>query len=172
MCHPPDVQEYFKGLGVPSLAALTAIVGPREVARLFGVTPAELPVAFASIPAERPPLDALEARRAQYLDVLDEVFEEFGLDALVFPQALNTLPLLDDDYDFIMSSSSPIINVAGLPLVTVPGPRAAPKAGGPTPWSLAFLGRQNSEATLLALAHDYEQATRHRIVPELEGEEE
>lgn len=50
------------------------------------------------------------------------------------------------------------------PLVTVPSTRAA---GPPTPFSLVFVGPQYSEALLLALAYDYEQATHLRIVPKL-----
>ena len=38
---------------------------------------------------------------------------------------------------------------------------------GPQPFSLAFLGQANSEPMLLALAHDYEQATQLRIIPDL-----
>ncbi len=55
------------------------------------------------------------------------------------------------------------INIAGLPGVTVP---AGAHACG-APFSLIFVGRLFSEATLLAFAHDYEQATHHRhaLVP-------
>ena len=56
------------------------------------------------------------------------------------------------------------INIAGLPGVTVPAGRYANGA----PFSLIFIGRMWSEADLLGYAYDYEQATRHRIVPQLE----
>lgn len=52
----------------------------------------------------------------------------------------------------------------GLPGVTVPAGRFASGA----PFSLILVGRMWSEAALLGFAYDYEQATRHRIVPELQ----
>ena len=51
--------------------------------------------------------------------------------------------------------------------VYVPSTRGITPAGDPAPFSLAFLGLPYSEATLLALAYDYEQATMLRYVPEL-----
>jgi Asp-tRNA(Asn)/Glu-tRNA(Gln) amidotransferase A subunit family amidase len=58
------------------------------------------------------------------------------------------------------------INIGGFTLVTVPSTRAT-GSNAPSPFSLAFIGPQFSEATLLALAHVYEQATHLRTVPEL-----
>ena len=48
--------------------------------------------------------------------------------------------------------------------MTVPAGRYSNGA----PFSLIFVGRMWSEATLLGFAFAYEQATRHRIVPVLE----
>ncbi len=48
---------------------------------------------------------------------------------------------------------------AGYPSVIVP---AGYRASGRQPFGIAFLGTANSESTLLALAYDYEQATRLR----------
>ena len=67
--------------------------------------------------------------------------------------------------DFITASTVYEINLAGTPLVTVPSTLSG--AGPPVPFSLAFTGKPYSEALLLALAYDYEQATQLRIVPEL-----
>ncbi len=57
------------------------------------------------------------------------------------------------------------INIAGLPGVVVP---AGAHAGG-APFCLIFVGRPWSEARLLALAHDYEQATGHWRAARLVG---
>ena len=54
--------------------------------------------------------------------------------------------------------------------VTVPGPKATTDTGAPSPFSLIFVGPANSEALLLALAYDYEQATGLRYVPELQAD--
>src|SRR4030095_16988756 len=52
--------------------------------------------------------------------------------------------------------------MTGLPQITVP----ARFAGGRSPFGGSFLGRLWSDRDLLALAHAYEQATRHRRPPE------
>lgn len=57
-------------------------------------------------------------------------------------------------------------NIAGFPVVTVPSTTNVVD-GAPVPFSLVFAGLPNSEASLLALVHDYEQATLLRVVPEL-----
>jgi aspartyl-tRNA(Asn)/glutamyl-tRNA(Gln) amidotransferase subunit A len=56
------------------------------------------------------------------------------------------------------------INIAGLPGVTVPAGYYASGA----PFCLIVLGRQWSEADLLAYAYAYEQSTRHRRAPVLD----
>ena len=53
----------------------------------------------------------------------------------------------------------------GTPGVTVPSTRS--DAGPIAPFNLMFTGKLNSEAHLLALAYDYEQASQLRIVAEL-----
>ncbi len=55
------------------------------------------------------------------------------------------------------------INIAGLPGVVVPAGRYA----SGSPFCLIFVGPLWSEADLLGLAYDYEQATRHRAAPDL-----
>jgi aspartyl-tRNA(Asn)/glutamyl-tRNA(Gln) amidotransferase subunit A len=55
------------------------------------------------------------------------------------------------------------INIAGMPVVTLPAGYYASGA----PFNLVFVGQPWSEAELLALAHDYEQATKHRRAPVL-----
>ena len=55
------------------------------------------------------------------------------------------------------------VNIAGLPAVNVPGG----EYDDGTPFSVIFVGPLWSEAKLLALAYDYEQATQHRVIPQL-----
>ena len=57
------------------------------------------------------------------------------------------------------------LNIAGMPAVTVP---AGYHASG-APFGLLFLGKLWSEAELLAYAHAYEGATRHRKAPSLQA---
>jgi amidase len=53
------------------------------------------------------------------------------------------------------------INIAGVPLVTVP----AGYYNSVAPFGLAFFGKMWSEANLLGMAYDYEQATKYRKAP-------
>ena len=102
------------------------------------------------------------AARAAYRRLFDTVMESQGLDALVFPQMREAPPPLHGDA-LIQETTVSEINIAGLPGVTIP---AGFHASG-APFGLIFVGRMWSEALLLALAHDYEAATRHRRVPGL-----
>ena len=67
--------------------------------------------------------------------------------------------------DFLSTRTVGELNIAGLPAVTVPAGYYASGA----PFGLLFVGPLWSEAVLLALAHDYENATRHRKPPRLCG---
>ena len=109
-----------------------------------------------------PPMAEFIAARANYLRIFNAVMDSQRLDALVFPHARAELPPLHGDEQIAETTVSEI-NIAGLPAVTVP---AGAHACG-APFSLIFVGRLFSEATLLAFAHDYEQATHHRhaLVP-------
>lgn len=88
--------------------------------------------------------------------------DEHKLDGLVFPQSEGPLPGIFETTEYPATTVSEI-NIAGLPGVTVP---AGQFANG-SPFALIFVGRMWSEAELLGFAYDYEQANRHRIVPEL-----
>ena len=91
---------------------------------------------------------------------LDAALGGQRLDALVAPTggpAWKT-DLVNGDH-FVGSSSSPAA-VSGYPALTVP----AGFVHG-LPVGLTLMGTAWSEARLLALAYDYEQATRHRQPP-------
>ena len=86
-----------------------------------------------------------------------------GLDAMVLPQTTEALPGLFSA-DVIAETTVSALNIAGLPGLTVP---AGQHAGNQAPFSLIFVGRPHSEATLLALGHHFEQATHQRVMPRL-----
>jgi Asp-tRNA(Asn)/Glu-tRNA(Gln) amidotransferase A subunit family amidase len=169
-CCPYDMELYLRRLGpsaaiksFQALAELTKAEDPYAPGGALGYM-AYLPETEFSKqnPTLPPPLkDFLEAREA-YLDLIDIVFAEHGLDALVYPQMRNELPFLHSD-DVINETTVSEINIAGVPVVTVPAGYYASGA----PFNLVFVGKLWSEVDLLALAYDYEQATKHRKAPAL-----
>jgi Asp-tRNA(Asn)/Glu-tRNA(Gln) amidotransferase A subunit family amidase len=113
-------------------------------------------------PTVPPDLDEFVAARTAYLDLFESVMAEKQLDGLVFPQSEAALPGIFSKEEYPATTVSEI-NIAGLPGVTVP----AGEYGNGAPFALIFVGRMWSEAELLGFAYDYEQATKHRIVPAL-----
>jgi Asp-tRNA(Asn)/Glu-tRNA(Gln) amidotransferase A subunit family amidase len=91
--------------------------------------------------------------------VLIELMDRWQVDALVYPfKALTAPPLGTGDRG---PRDNPISAITGLPAIVVP----AGVAADGLPISIEFLGRPFSERRLVELAHAYEQATRHRILP-------
>jgi aspartyl-tRNA(Asn)/glutamyl-tRNA(Gln) amidotransferase subunit A len=169
-CCPYDLDLYLRRLGplaaINDYATLAEITkaedpyGPEGVLHYMDYLPdAEFSKQHPTLP---PPLDAFVAAREAYLQIVEEVFAQHQLDALVFPQMRNELPLLNSD-DIINETTVSEINIAGLPVVTVPAGYYASGA----PFNLVFVGKLWSEADLLALAYDYEQATNCRQAPAL-----
>lgn len=113
-------------------------------------------------PTLAPDLSEFLAARLAYLTLFNQVMADNQLDGLVFPQSEGPLPGIFDKAEYLATTVSEI-NIAGLPGVTVP---AGEYANG-APFALIFVGRMWSEAELLSFAYDYEQATKHRIVPVL-----
>ena len=113
-------------------------------------------------PTVPPDLGEFLAARTAYLTLFNKVMAENQLDGLVFPQSEGPLPGIFEAAEYLATTVSEI-NIAGLPGVTVPAGQYA--NGGP--FALIFVGKMWSEAQLLAFAYDYEQATHHRIVPQL-----
>jgi amidase len=162
-----DLNSYLQGLDIASLAAWKALVhaSPFEPGGTLSWYVDALPVLKASLddPAKPPPLEDFYALRAQYLQVFDAVMKAHQLDAMVVPQAVAALPALFSS-EVIAETSIPALDVAGLPGITVP---AGQYTSNKAPFSLLFVGRPWSEAALLGLAYDYEQATRHRVRAQL-----
>ncbi|WP_375104999.1 amidase family protein [Paenibacillus sp. RS8] len=90
---------------------------------------------------------------------IDYVLEQYSLDALLLPG--------DVDGMYIAAR-------LGYPLITVPAGFVAQGIidadGDPTrgPFGVVFSGKAYSEPTLLAIAYGFEQATQHRVPPQLE----
>lgn len=165
-----DFELYLARLGpsavANSFAELVALtkVNPFDEGQPLADIPAGLPVLRESLkdPTVAPDLSAFLELRETYLAIFDRVMAENELDVLVFPQMGAEIPgiFAEEAYDATTVSE---INIAGLPGVTVPA--GAYESGAP--FGLIFVGPLWSEAALLGYAFDYEQATRHRIIPEL-----
>jgi amidase len=164
-----DFNKYLKGLGIASLDSFVNKVGADPFApgnTLYSNIDA-LPEFATSLqdPSAEPDLSTFDSIKASYLRIFKKVFKEYELDALVFPHAREILPDIAATAAINETTVSEV-NIAGLPLVTVPSTHVMGN-GGAVPFSLVFVGPQFSEAKLLPLAHDYEQATHLRLVPEL-----
>ena len=127
----------------------------------------EFEVALDSLddPEVTPDLSEFTAVQDAYRQTFSAVLAEHHLDALVFPQMLTRTPNLNSSSN-IAASSVEAINILGTPGVNVP----AGFYDNGAPFSLMFMGDLFSEAELLSIAYDYEQATLHRDLapPELQ----
>lgn len=161
------LNKYFQSLG--ENAPVSSI---EELAELTRNSPEETAyfdrdLIFSA--AEKGDLDSEEYREAldnmlkhSRDEGLDRIMDEHNLDAIVSPTgspAWKTDLILGDN--FKLSSSSPSAR-AGYPIITLP---MGVLDGLPT--GVSFFGRAWSEPILLEIAYAYEQATHHRIVPEL-----
>jgi amidase len=99
------------------------------------------------------------ANQRMVRDLLIAAMDRAGVDALMYPMKPLGAPKAGSADDGPRDNS--ISAVAGLPAIVVP---AGLDAEG-LPLSLEMLGRPFSEATLLQLAHAYEQVSRHRVPP-------
>jgi aspartyl-tRNA(Asn)/glutamyl-tRNA(Gln) amidotransferase subunit A len=104
-------------------------------------------------PTMPPSLKSFFEVRDAYLTVFNEVMERFSLDGMVFPQMADPLPRHGTGIG-IRETTVAEINIAGLPAVTVPAGRLA----SDEPFNLIFIGPLWSEAKLLGMADDFEEA--------------
>lgn len=167
---PYDLHKYLERLGpnaaiksFDEFAQATAgqsAFGPEGVMSFMH----NLPQFRASLqaPTIPPNLSDFIALKEHYLRIFSEVFDRERLDALVFPQMREELPLIKTDQT-IQETTVGEINIAGLPGVVVP----AGYYDSGAPFGLIFVGRLWSEADLLAYAYAYEFATQHRKIPAL-----
>lgn len=164
-----DMEQFLKRFGPDAAVHSFNELNDRVKIKPFskdgpGGKTGELPQLTASLkdPSAVPDLSSFVAAREAYLDCVDQVMSAHTLDVLIFPQMSADLPPVEGEAPYPATTVSEI-NIAGLPGVTVPAGQF--KSGAP--FSLILVGRMWSEADLLAYAYDYEQATGHRIVPQL-----
>jgi len=152
--------------GISSIAALGLLgISPFDPGESFATTPGRFPVEFAD-PDTPPNIDAVFLHKAQILSLFNSVLDAYDLDGLFFPQAVRPVPDLPpppSTANAIGATTVSEINLLGVPGVTVSGGYY----DDGSPFSLIFVGKQWSEAALLAFAYDYEQATLHRLTPTL-----
>ena len=162
---PYDMTCYLRRLGPDAalktwddFVAATQAEDPLAPGAILGYLH-ELPdfAAVLQSPEIPPALPAFTALKAAYLRLIDTVFARHQLDGLVYPQMAQELPGLHSG-DAILETTVGELNIAGIPGITVPAGYYASGA----PFGLIFLGKQWSEAGLIAMAHAYEQATLHR----------
>ncbi len=165
-----DLEQYLKRLGpdaaLKSFAEFARATAAQDPFADGGVLAylRNLPAFRAAMadPSSPPDMSGFVALKSAYLKLFDAVMAEHRLDALAFPQMRCELPPYLGR-ETIQETTVGELNIAGLPGVTVP---AGYYASG-SPFGLIFVGRQWSEAGLLAMAYAFEQATRHRRPPKL-----
>lgn len=102
----------------------------------------------------------MEGRKTM-LTAFRTVLQDYDLNGLFFPQMTRELgPLFGGSYG---STTVSEINLLGTPQVNLPGGYYA----SGSPFSVAFLGDQFTEASLLNYAYAFEQATKFRVAPVL-----
>lgn len=135
-----------------------------------GIEPRLRTLARDSLGGDPARCEASAEGRSRFREGLRALLREHRLDALIHPTWANPPRLVGDltsphgDNNQVLAPSS------GFPAITVP---MGWVARGMLPVGLQFLGDAWSEPRLIALAHAFEQATRHRrppaTTPELVG---
>jgi amidase len=179
---PYDIQQWFKTMDATksptSIAQFKTLTGRdlmKESGDLLGSFAATAPNTDAgpglAAAAANPDTNQTAfvakfmAGRAEMLQAFRQVLGDYNLDGLFFPQqaaepgVLPTAPATGTYSNTTVSE----INLMGTPQVDLPGGYF----GDGTPFSVAFLGDQFSEASLLNDAFAFEQATLYRTAPTL-----
>ena len=156
-----DLNAYLASLGPDAPhATLAAIVESRQI------HPTVRQRLAAGLETEAPPEEqpgcAMQAARGEALRArVRSVLAEHELDALIFPTWDNP-PRLIGDLNSPHGNNSPQLSPpTGFPALSVP----MGYVGDGLPVGLQILGDAWSERTLFAIAHTYEQGTRHRVPP-------
>ena len=107
---------------------------------------------------------ALDVRQ-QMIRYLQSIMDDSKLDVLLYAsQPLGAAPLVTNSATDLPTSTSEIISCGtGFPALTVP---AGVSLSG-LPIGIEFLSRPFDEGRLLSIGFAYEQATQHRVVPDL-----
>jgi amidase len=162
-----DMARYLEGRQHPSGARTLDdllrfnTAHAREELAYFGQEHFEAAVSKGGLDT-REYLDALATcRRISRDEGIDAAMTKHRLDALVAPTGGPAWITDLVNGDAVTGSTSTPAAVAGYPSITVP----AGHLHG-LPIGVSFFGGANSESVLLAIAHAYEQATRHRRKPQ------
>ncbi|KKB63446.1 amidase [Robbsia andropogonis] len=172
-CVPHDMEKYLErmgaGAGLKSWAAFSEATrhenafGPGGVLEYITYLP-DFQKSLSN-PSAPPVTEAFYVLRERYLEIFTSVMRAKAIDVLIFPQLRDEVPSIDSE-ETLHETTVCEINIAGLPGVTVP----AGHYNNGSPFNLIFVGHRWSEATLLAMAYDYECATRYRHAPDLQRE--
>lgn len=92
---------------------------------------------------------------------VDATFEQFDVDAIVYPTQPRPAMRIDDRSPSSPSSPTSLANLSGYPDLAVP----AGMTPDGLPVTVSFLGRPFSEGMLLGYGYDFEQATRAMRLP-------
>lgn len=101
-----------------------------------------------------------QAKRAALRAALEKLMDEQKLDGLVYLHNLYPAQLINEPQGYTKVKLS---SVSGLPAICVPAGFTSLRQ----PVGIEFLARAFAERDLLALAADYERATKHRELPAL-----
>jgi len=88
--------------------------------------------------------------------------DDSRVDALVYPVVKRIAPVIDGNQ---LGSNEALSPQTGFPAMNVP----AGFTPGGFPVGMELLGRPFAEATLIAIAYSFQQATRHRQLPSVDG---
>ena len=104
-----------------------------------------------------------DLRRLAFRKAIEDKMDELQLDAIIYPTWNNKPARIDKfEEEYLGDNNQIIAPHTGQPAFTVP--MGFTSDGLPT--GLQFLGKMYSEPTLIKLTYSYEQATKHRKVPE------
>jgi hypothetical protein len=151
---------YLKTSGAPVASVEELLTSGLHVAQLQGIL--EI--------ANRTPDDYFESdehqRRVVARETLGQavirVMDDRHLDALVYPVVRRIAPVIGGNQ---LGSNEALSPQTGFPAMNVP---AGFTAGG-FPVGMELLGRPFAEATLIAIAYSFEQATHHRRPPPIDA---
>ncbi len=116
-----------------------------------------------SVPPETTPgcQNYLRARE-RFRTAVTALMDSLKIDAFVYPTWSNP-PRLIGDLNTPAGDNSQVFSPrTGFPAITVPMGYTRANA---LPAGMTFFGREWSEGTLIGLAYDFEQATKHRRAP-------
>lgn len=164
-----DMHEYLTSLGdAAPIQDVMDVMENKEYSpyiedrmKFFGGNPADVHPQDLDPPC--PDYAQHQGRQAYLSDVLASM-ENAGIDVIVYPSWTNPPAPLDKAIEEYKGDNSQLVAPAtGLPAVTVP----MGFSHGNLPAGLQILGRPYSEGLLISLAYAYEQATQHRVPPQI-----